>query len=187
MVPSEIDNFFAKFKNLLHSGSDATLTVKSKAGKASVTLHLDLGYVLHPPAADPPQRRREGPARQRRRLRRAAARDAAAETAKVSETIYPVSEDKTVEKSADDLEAVEEVFIDNTEAVETEQTDELCDEFCSDKEYVKKALDDENSVIFRFVIKDPDLNKNLEAFENQVKETFLNMKVDQSILCCIRL
>ena len=69
--------------------------------------------------------------------------------------------------------------------METEQTDELCDEFCSDKEYVKEALDDENSVIFRFVIKDPDLNKNLEVFENQVKETFLNMKVDQSNQCFI--
>ena len=50
MVQSEIDNFFVKFKNFLHSGSDVTLTVRSGEGKASVTLHLDLGHVFHPSA-----------------------------------------------------------------------------------------------------------------------------------------
>ena len=50
MVQSEIDNFFVKFKNFLHSGSDATLTVRSEAGKASLTLLLYVGHVFHPSA-----------------------------------------------------------------------------------------------------------------------------------------
>ena len=43
-------NFFVKFKNFLHSGSDATLTVRSEAGKASLTLLLYVGHVFHPSA-----------------------------------------------------------------------------------------------------------------------------------------
>ena len=174
-----IDNFFIKFKNLLHSGSDATLTVRSEAGKASVTLYLDLGNVLPPPPADNPCRCREGPSRQRRRLKKAAAREAAAEAAKVSETNNLESEVVAVEISADASEPVEEAY-DNNVAVEAKQSDELCDEFCQDTEYIKEELEDENSLVFRFVIKDPAVNHSLEAFENQVKKAFSNMKVELS-------
>ena len=59
MDQSEIDNFFTKFKNLLHASRDATLIVKSELGKASVTLHLDLSHFVHP-QDDHPHRSREG-------------------------------------------------------------------------------------------------------------------------------
>ena len=59
MDQSEIDNFFTKFKNLLHAGRIATLIVKSELGKASVTLQLDLSHVVYP-QDEYPHRCREG-------------------------------------------------------------------------------------------------------------------------------
>ena len=69
---SEIDSFFIKFKQLVYSGKNAHLDVKSEAGKAIVHLTVEVD-VQHQHRAQP----RNGPARQRRRERRAAAREAA--------------------------------------------------------------------------------------------------------------
>ena len=68
----ELDSFYVKFKTLLHAGKDATLSMKSDAGKAIVTLSLDLGQFSLPDQYPP--RPRDGPARRQRRERRAAAR-----------------------------------------------------------------------------------------------------------------
>ena len=46
MAQWELDSFYSKFKNLLCAEKNATLTLKSEAGKAFVTLSLDLGHVL---------------------------------------------------------------------------------------------------------------------------------------------
>ena len=73
MAYSELDSFFFKFKNLLHAEKDVTLTLKSEAGRALVTLTLDLGHV-HSGHAQLPRGHRNGPARERRREKRAAAR-----------------------------------------------------------------------------------------------------------------
>ena len=45
MAKAEIDSFILKFKNLLISGRNATLVIKSNAGKAEVSLNVDLGQV----------------------------------------------------------------------------------------------------------------------------------------------
>ena len=42
---SEIDSFVFKFKNLLHSEKDATLTIKSEAGRA--VLHAQSNPLHH--------------------------------------------------------------------------------------------------------------------------------------------
>ena len=61
MAMSEIDSFFCKFKNLLHSGNNAQL----EAGKALVKLTAEVE------ATSPPGVRfRNGPARQRHREKR---------------------------------------------------------------------------------------------------------------------
>ena len=73
MAHSELDSFFFKFKNLRYAEKDVTLTFKSEAGRALVTLSLDLGHV-HSGHAQPPGGHRNGPARQRRRDKRAADR-----------------------------------------------------------------------------------------------------------------
>ena len=73
MAHSELDSFYFKFKNLLYAEEDATLTFKSEAGRAFVTLSLDLGHVHSEHDVQPPLGgHRNGPARQRRREKRAA-------------------------------------------------------------------------------------------------------------------
>ena len=49
MARKEIDSFILKFKNLLLSGRNATLVLKSNAGKAEVNLSVELGDVLSQP------------------------------------------------------------------------------------------------------------------------------------------
>ena len=75
MAQWELDSFYSKFKNLLCAEKNATLTLKSEAGKAFVTLSLDLGHVLSGQDLHQQDGLRNGPARQRRREKRAAARD----------------------------------------------------------------------------------------------------------------
>ena len=73
MVQFELDSFYVKFKNLLRAEKDATLTLKSEAGRAVITLSVDLGHVLSEPGHQQ-HLPRNGPSRQRRREKRAAAR-----------------------------------------------------------------------------------------------------------------
>lgn len=73
MAMSQLDSFLCKFKELLHSGRNAQLEVKSEAGKAVIKLTTEIEIPPNKPA-----RSRNGPARQRRRERRAATRAAAA-------------------------------------------------------------------------------------------------------------
>ena len=63
MVHRELDSFYNKFKNLLSAEKDATLTFKSEAGRAFVTLSLDLGHVLSGQDHLKPVRHKNGPAR----------------------------------------------------------------------------------------------------------------------------
>ena len=101
MAMSELDSFFVKFKNLWSAGKNASLLIKSLAGKAVVKLELDLGDAPIQPTlhAFHQQRFRNGPARQRRRLRRAAEREAV----KTSEVVENTSEE---EAAAEDNEKV---------------------------------------------------------------------------------
>ena len=72
----EINSFVHKFVNLWQAGRNVSLKLDSKAGQASVTLHLDLGQAV------PPQHVQN--ARDRRRQRRADARKSnAAEAANI--------------------------------------------------------------------------------------------------------
>ena len=89
-----------KFKSLLCSGRNASLTVKAEAGKASISLHVDLGDVLPLPIPHQyhHQGSRNGPARKRRRERRAAARVAAQSTEELIE-----ENDEAVEETAPGL------------------------------------------------------------------------------------
>ena len=61
----EIHSFVGKFLNLLKAGGNASLRLDSKAGKASISLHLELDQQV------PPQQFRSPNACDRRRQRRA--------------------------------------------------------------------------------------------------------------------
>ena len=82
MIQWELESFFLKFKNLLLAEKDATLVLKSEAGRASVSLSLDLGHVFSG-QDELPGGPRNGPARQRRREKREAARNLNIDTEKV--------------------------------------------------------------------------------------------------------
>ena len=85
MVQFELDSFYVKFMNLLQAEKDATLTLKSEAGRAVITLSDDLGPVLSE-AGHQQHRPQNGPSRRRRREKHAAARqeEKAAEEASIS-------------------------------------------------------------------------------------------------------
>ena len=116
MVLPEIDSFVFKFKNLLHLEKDATLTLKSEAGKASVTLSVELVHVLSDSLLRNP---RNGPARQRRGERRAAARVAEKESSK-QEVVKKVD---TVEKDTLTEEVEDQTTTANVHETEKESND----------------------------------------------------------------
>ena len=86
MAPSELDSFYFKFKNLLVAEKNATLSLKSEAGRVQVTLCADLGHVLS--GLDPhlPHDARNGTSRSRRRERAEARIIAAGQVDKVDKS-----------------------------------------------------------------------------------------------------
>ena len=65
MTVCELDSFYFKFKNLLLAEKNASLTLKSEAGRAEVTLSVDLGHLLLEAGPQKAQSGRHGPARKR--------------------------------------------------------------------------------------------------------------------------
>ena len=164
MVQSELDSFYVKFKNLLRAEKDATLTLKSEAGRAVISLSVDLGHVLSEHGLRNSQPR-NGPARQRRREKRAEVRKVAAEKAVSSAEEAKEKEesnqtiDKVVKSSSIEPTAVDKVVVKQTEKTEVkaeeaknlegkegEETagkastpvNDIQDEFCSDLSYAKE-------------------------------------------------
>ena len=78
MAKSEIDSFFFKYKNLLIAGKSANLTLRAEAGKATITLAVEVEDLEH---VHPNNRARDGLSRQRRREKRAKARHEESEIA----------------------------------------------------------------------------------------------------------
>jgi hypothetical protein len=129
MAQAEIDSFILKFKNLLISGRNATLVIKSNAGKAEVSLNVELGQVLPPHVQHQHQRSRDGPSRQRRKLRRAEARAA---VSKSEEALVRI--DDEAQPAAHTTRASEK----ETDFVQTE-SETLKDEFCPDETFQKQV------------------------------------------------
>ena len=156
LVTWELDSFFVKFKNLLRAEKDATITFKSEAGKASVSLTVDLGHVLSGQDQLPPHGPRNGPARQRRREKRSTERAEKASTEKVENEEAELTE--KVEEAPSSIisgnPAAEEAQEVETFAKVDEQNDEdkdntagkvvkpiedVTDEVCPDEMYEKPA------------------------------------------------
>ena len=84
------------------------------------------------------------------------------------------------EKSADVLENIDLVFEDKSVAAEADKdTNELCDEFCPDRDYDHEDLSDKNAAMFRFINNDSILSESLLSFKIPVKRTFQEMKVEK--------
>ena len=95
----EFHSFVGKFVNLWQSGREATLQVNSLAGKATVSLKVELGQAL--PLQPYHQHQREpGPSRLRRRQRRADTRKSADQ----ADTAIKTAEEVVVATCDDDLD-----------------------------------------------------------------------------------
>ena len=134
MARQEIDSFIIKFKSLLLSGRNATLVIKSNAGKAEVNLTVELLDVSLPEHHQHRRGPRNGPSRERRKLRRAAAAKEAENATKNEASIgNEVTAEEEVTKEATDPERGNTTAEDKTlEAVESET---LKDEFCSNESF----------------------------------------------------
>ena len=53
--------------------------------------------------------------------------------------------------------------------------DQVIDEFCSITEFIENILNDENSVSYRFIVKDIEY---IEVFKRKVRQSFLTTDVD---------
>ena len=104
MAHFELDSFYFKFKNLLQAEKDATLTIKSEAGRASVTLSLDLGHVLSG-QGQLPHRSRGGTARERRREKRAAARSEKEHATTVTNQVQAEETTNAAEESSEAVDS----------------------------------------------------------------------------------
>ena len=141
----ELDSFYVKFKNLLHAEKDATLTLKSEAGRASISLSLDLGHVHSEHCQLASSSNRDGPARQRRREAVRSEKLSAekveledeASTEKVEDE--PSTQNSNAEKATETKEAVQAKEPNILEKETTEQVKhpvkELDDEVCPDEVY----------------------------------------------------
>ena len=135
----ELDSFYFKFKNLLHSEKDAVLNLKSESGRCHVTLSVDLGHVISQPGHQP-HHHRNGPARKRRRERRAEARrQAVVEVAKPAEEAGDALATEAIEVSEEELLSTTGKAVHESEkATENSEPVRVVDEICSDNEYKDK-------------------------------------------------
>ena len=156
MARVEIDSFVLKFKNLLLSGRNATLVIKSTAGKAEVSLNVELGDVPpHLPGQH--QQSRDGPSRQRRRLRRAETRKAYM----TEDVIETATEEVNAEKArtASNTEEVIKTIVEEIDAEKATKVlqdsvsqndainhNSLKDEFCPDDTFEEKESESESTV-----------------------------------------
>ena len=181
MFITELDTFVKKFHQLWNDGMSAHLDLDTHAGDAWVGLRVRLGQVpgpLHGKAQSFHQEevpRKESPSCQRRCARRAAAKKASTtitEAVEAEEVVKEATEEQTVADDA--VVEVAECAADDL-AVKANDVDNVIDEFCRNEEFNGNFLNDENSVSFRIIIKDP---KDIEVFKTKVRQSFLTKDVD---------
>ena len=136
MVKMEIGSFIFRCKSLLLSGRNATLLIKSDAGKAEVNLTVELPDVSLPEHLQHRRGPRNGPSRERRKLRRAAA---AKEAEKATEIEASIGNEDTAEEEVTEGATNPEKGKVNTSAknktLEGVESETLKDEFCSNESF----------------------------------------------------
>jgi hypothetical protein len=164
MALLEIDSFVLKFKNLLHLEKDATLTMKSEAGRAVVTLSVELGHVLSAPLHCM-RKPRNSPSRQRRREKRAAARQSEKDTGKeATEKVQDQPMNENV-KTSDTAEQADSMIGDKNLIVP--------DEVCKDEDYeVAPLVSEETSVCSIELYPEKYGLDGLESFRAKIEEYF---------------
>ena len=182
MANQEINSFILKFKNLWRTGRNSSLTIKSNAGKAHVSLTVELDEIpadLDDAHHGMPQRSRNSPARQRRRQRRAAARQAAIAAEAINEED---AENATNEKESTENHsvAVNATLNQPTSTTTDNVVEELVDEFCSEEEYSKQ--NEEYLETFQVTKHDSKMSENeiLSETKSFLSQTFKFCKVKRA-------
>ena len=177
MSVSELDTFYFKFKNLLLAEKNATLSLKSDAGRAQVTLSVDLGHLLLEPGPQHVHQVRNSPSRQRRRERRAAARrQAEAEKALEQETAEEAANPATVAVAAEEVDEDELNKLEKSTVPEV--IEKVTDEFCPDKEYSDVLEHEEyvnDTTIYDLECWDPDQKWKVQDVYNHMGESLEQM------------
>ena len=167
MFVTEIDSFIWKFRQLLHSGKNACLEIKSEGGKARVNLTAEVEISLKSQ-----HQSRNGPARQRRRDRRAVERAAVAadnaaaqteeaESMKVSDVGVATKKDAV---EANDMEAAR-VFEPKDEIENETISDEESEKLCESVSIIPIRKVGANDEVIEKVMKDKFDEKGISIFE----------------------
>ena len=128
MAGREIDSFVLKFKSLLYSKKNATLSINSDAGKATVTLTVSLDHIFSdpPPWPSPYSYKSYTPSRNRRQARRAEERILASEeavkTADEEDSTSKAEEANNTEVISENVEAEEVSNINKNDTVKVNVT-----------------------------------------------------------------
>ena len=97
--------------------------------------------------------------------------DRATEAEEANEVVKQTTEEQAVAENAADA-ALEHTAEES--AVEL-CVDQVIDEFCSNADYIENILSEENSVSYRFILKDI---ADIEVFKIKVRQSFLATDVD---------
>ena len=175
MTVYELDSFYFKFKNLLLAEKNASLTLKSEAGRAEVTLSVDLGHLLLEAGPQKAQSGRHGPARKRRREVRAAAR-LQAEAGQASKSVEHADKELVTEKVKDDKK--NEMAENAPKEGHKKVIEEVTDEVCSNKDYGEGPKHNEpgdETVEYNLECYDPGDNWKEQDVHNHVGESLEQM------------
>ena len=155
MAMSEMDSFIFKFKNLLSTGKSATLTLRADAGKATITLAVEVKVEVSQ-NVNQTKLARNSPSRQRRREKRAKARRDEAEKSEHEAVVDDsvVKEAVAASEHESEMKTAEEATCkENDPAEESTQVAVLiepADEI--EKEVISKdELEDKKQVVFTFM------------------------------------
>ena len=186
MARMEIDSFILKFKSLLLSGRNASLVIKSNAGKAEVNLNVELEDVSPHPANQHQHHHgpRNGPSRERRRLRRAAAAAAAQAAAQGAENVESIVEEVTTAMVVAEAAEVINPVKDTTVEPET-----LKDEFCSNQSF---EIESDEQLVEKILVtadcqadwSDKVVTKLMDEKLNTIGIKMKSIKVNRNIRKC---
>ena len=173
MASAEINSFIKKFLELWKTGKDATFSLKTHAGEASVSLHLELGsYNADEVKEQPYHSKKVIPSQVSRRHRRAQARRAANNNDAMETSAEDVSSSLIQTENVCDKEiSVEEVTSHNLNTKEAndmqmdshgaEEANNVDEIESLDEEEPEEVLEDDLSLELEHIIKQSQKNRHL--------------------------
>ena len=183
MADTEIESFITKFKHLCKIGINASLNLSSSNGKATVTLHAELGYIPPPSNVPLTPLRHRSPAYYRRIARRQAMRQNSEEISSVE--VSSTVENVTVKEA---VKPVPVVKVTKSSDVSYSNKDTRAEEVLEDvtaeeKERLDKAeleLDKLVENVFIHAVPPSDIRQRIpdvDEVEQEIRDKFHSLRV----------